>query len=655
MGAIITFERLNRILNSYYRDRYILDTKSLNEHLIAALKNERSLSRLIKSRIDPLEIAVKALVHTANVCIALEAAEIRRAKEHLVVRWLIENGNGTEELSTTVEYINNEREEYTMNNNIESINITEEIICSECGCIIEGDVHEIDGEYYCEECLEDNFVQCVNCGDWIRNYDAHSYGYNNYCEDCFNDHFAMCPHCNDYEPIDEMTMVDGRWVCDYCLHRYYTECERCGEWIPDEDVYTVNVDADGEQESWCHGCFEYNTWECNECGEIYSDNVNDNGCWTCDNCHCGEQDSDDIEHWRAPRGVQRYAYKPDACFCPSYDSDVIYYGFELEAESHGNDSDDWANEVNDTLGYTYVKRDGSLNDGMEIVSHPATIEYHLSKREEYTELFRRMRRAGWRSHDDGTCGLHVHISLKPMEERNDMAVSNLLLLFDRFWDNLVNFSRRKEEQLHRWAKRYPAGDHFYKDIKSKAKGRSDRYMAINLENRHTVEVRMFRGTLNPDTFFATLQLVDVLVNAAIDLGDDENAVMHISWNELVKSDHAELNAYLEKRHLLNIEEDDILDDILEEAVAEAVEAEIARELNTGIRELDGIRVGETVVVNDDYNIADMRGMIGDVVYIHERNSIAVAFPGFVGHNAGGFAPESNGWYFTSCDIHILPF
>ena len=36
--------------------------------------------------------------------------------------------------------------------------------------------------------------------------------------------------------------------------------------------------------------------------------------------------------------------------------------------------------MNGALGNTYVKRESSLENGMEIVSHPATLAYHMSKK-----------------------------------------------------------------------------------------------------------------------------------------------------------------------------------------------------------------------------------------------------------------------------------
>lgn len=60
------------------------------------------------------------------------------------------------------------------NTEIESITLTEEEerFCAECGCVIEGEGHEIDGNRYCDDCFEEYFVECADCGELIRIDDA---------------------------------------------------------------------------------------------------------------------------------------------------------------------------------------------------------------------------------------------------------------------------------------------------------------------------------------------------------------------------------------------------------------------------------------------------------------------------------------------------
>ena len=59
---------------------------------------------------------------------------------------------------------------------------------------------------------------------------------------------------------------------------------------------------------------------------------------------------------------------------------------------------------------------------------------------------------------------------------------------------------------------------------------------------------MFRGTLKYNTFIATLQMVDKIVDVAINLTDEE--INHQSWSDFVATiEETELIKYLKERNL----------------------------------------------------------------------------------------------------------
>ena len=74
-------------------------------------------------------------------------------------------------------------------------------------------------------------------------------------------------------------------------------------------------------------------------------------------------------------------------------------------------------------------------------------------------------------------------------------------------------------------------------------------MCVNLTNYHTVEFRMFRGTLKLNTLIATLQLLDRICDVAINLSDDE--LKDLSWTTFVAgcAHLPELVQYLKERQL----------------------------------------------------------------------------------------------------------
>ena len=74
---------------------------------------------------------------------------------------------------------------------------------------------------------------------------------------------------------------------------------------------------------------------------------------------------------------------------------------------------------------------------------------------------------------------------------------------------------------------------------------------MNLQNRDTIEFRMFRGTLKLNTFIATLQMVNRICDVALYLSDDELKAM--SWSTFMsgisEKETPELVRYLKERRL----------------------------------------------------------------------------------------------------------
>ena len=66
-----------------------------------------------------------------------------------------------------------------------------------------------------------------------------------------------------------------------------------------------------------------------------------------------------------------------------------------------------------------------------------------------------------------------------------------------------------------------------------------RYYAVNLSNDDTIEFRLFRGTLNPNSFFATLELV----NAIVCYSRSDESIDRMTWDDLLVTDR--LKAYWE--------------------------------------------------------------------------------------------------------------
>ena len=177
-------------------------------------------------------------------------------------------------------------------------------------------------------------------------------------------------------------------------------------------------------------------------------------------------------------------------------------------------------------------------------------------KDNYAKMFGKAIDIGYCSHKTTTCGLHFHISRNALTETE---IVKLVYLFEKHWKNVKVFTRRSQSKLNSWASRYGYGH--MADIEDKKIDKDEdeshdkltqlkrrgRYTALNLTNEHTVEFRVFRGTLNINTFIASMQFIRHLVDMVKEY--DIDALRAMSWSELMKNDFVELNEYLALRGL----------------------------------------------------------------------------------------------------------
>ena len=214
-----------------------------------------------------------------------------------------------------------------------------------------------------------------------------------------------------------------------------------------------------------------------------------------------------------------------------FDTGEREYSDEYDDEYYDNDDVSYSSKTHNAIakkflntltpqGNAYAMWDGSLINGFEIATHPATLKSHVSQFN-YKDAFAYLKSKGYKSHDAGTCGFHVHLSRRffgATRKQQYINVGKLAYLMETHWDKFVAFSRRDDNQLERWApinsfKRRLGDDFSYENIKYALRRTYEltgKYSAINFTHHNTFEIRIFRGTLNYDTFIATLTMIDSL-------------------------------------------------------------------------------------------------------------------------------------------------
>ena len=348
-----------------------------------------------------------------------------------------------------------------------------------------------------------------------------------------------CSVCGSLHPVEDLTEFDDSYLCSSCLHTETICCQRCGERL------WADSNAGDDATHLCQRCYDRYYTSCEDCGRvILTDDAyyvdDDSYEARCYSCHCRYDDS---------QVIHDYYYKPEPDFLGQGSR---WFGVELEIDDAGERNSNAAKIVsvaNQGGEHIYCKHDGSLSDGFEIVTHPMTIDYHMNNMP-WSAVLNQAKEMGYLSHQAGTCGLHIHINRSAFgktEAEQDEVIARILYFFEKNWEELLKFSRRTHKQLKQWAARYGLKEH-PKDILKCAKGDRERYTCINLTNYHTIEFRIFRGTLKLNTLLATLQLIDRICDVALYLSDE--GIKDMSWSTFVAGcTQPELVQYLKERRL----------------------------------------------------------------------------------------------------------
>ncbi len=549
------------------------------------------------------------------------------------------------------------------------------ITCKHCGAVVEGEPAMHHGDTYCEDCAELlGYVKCDECGEWfdpdcdeLVEYDGFTY-----CEDCARDRgLEKCDECGDWHPERDFTTVYGNWrigdinVCQSCLNEMLENeqafyCEDCGDYYQsraNDSYYTASGST------ICESCRNDHYAYCCDCNELFDVDYlewNDNDdCYYCENC---------ADRHRSC--VHDYGFRPHPVFHgifgkyrPTY-GDPITIGFELEVDD-GDDEAGCAQEIMDNFDEDtlYLKHDSSVT--FEIVTHPHTLEAYR-KEFDLETLCEIPPRYGFSSHNCGTCGLHMHVGRDQLGETYEdrgTTIAKVVLLMYRHWPSLMKFSRRRESDLSRWANRPDFSfnprikytDDKLKELVKSYYSTRGRYQALNLENRGTIEFRLWRGSLKPSTIDATLQLTSNIVMYAMTHTFED--VAKSVWTDITQYELCEnLDNYLEERRL-TLGEEPFNIPYNNEVTPDPERANPAPD---GAKFRIGDRVRFTSTRDGFYLSASATGHTGTVVYIDKgagsafgdvfRYAVLLDEPIPGAHSCNGHVDGDRGYY--GLDQHL---
>lgn len=309
-----------------------------------------------------------------------------------------------------------------------------------------------------------------------------------------------CAHCDTLVKLPgEMHNVQGEMVCAICYENETRECPSCHT---REFWHRMQR---GPTEPVCRTCAERLMTSCPACGEPTPRGSVRNG--TCPACV-------------RSRFIHSYSHKPNPLFfldpaAPTVHAPVApvaCMGVELETELPRSIRDCAAHAYEACRGiddFIYAKHDGSLNYGVEYVSHPfswAWVQGGGGAR--WSEFLAKLRETKHTSYDPGTCGMHVHVTRKFYQGD---PLFRLLNLAQNCPQLFLQMSRRNESDLIQWANPRGGNPTQFRNIADGHANSPTKYTSINVTQK-TIEFRLFRGTLNTTGFFANLEATKAMLD-----------------------------------------------------------------------------------------------------------------------------------------------
>jgi hypothetical protein len=314
--------------------------------------------------------------------------------------------------------------------------------------------------------------------------------------------------CDDFvwDEIDErFIFADNASYVNGRRDGFYTHDNNCNGC---NDIYRYNGEWINEE------YMEYNglVWDCNN--ELA--HIDDVYYWESDGDYHhspesdDDDDDDDDDSDMDSACINSYSYRPSMKFhkLSNENENAPFFGIELEVErknSNGLKHKYMAGKIDHE--HWYFKTDGSLTDGFEIVTHPMTFNYIKNCESTFSDSLKLLVENGYNSYDANTCGMHIHIS------KNNFTTWHLYRFLKFFVENkefIVSISQRKMEKLKKWANIEDDNDTSLIYKAKKKDGNNERYVAINLKNSQTIEIRIFRGTLNLNSFMKNIEFAHSL-------------------------------------------------------------------------------------------------------------------------------------------------
>ena len=199
--------------------------------------------------------------------------------------------------------------------------------------------------------------------------------------------------------------------------------------------------------------------------------------------------------------------------------------------------------VGDTMfGHALMKEDGSITNGFELVSRPAGYTSHLARYDSFlTDLPEYI-------HPHKSCGMHVHISRTAFTH---LGAGKLVEFMNREdnKDFIKLIAGRGTTSYQNREDSYDIKTPYLQAVKDRYVGR---YNFVNLNNKKTIELRIFATPANKQEFNIRMQFVKAMIEYCkpamhtVSLKQQTHYQSFVNWLSTMSKDFKQLNNYIKE-------------------------------------------------------------------------------------------------------------
>lgn len=347
------------------------------------------------------------------------------------------------------------------------------------------------------------------------------YLYDSVNSDTFLSGLKRCNCCGKYHTAEQYT--NGSYYCNECAEKY-TKCPICGQYILKSEVVQLK---DIKTPLTADEKMRYSKGACHTCINQLTDAYKRAG-------YYHDAPSDAPLFYNASRKNTPLASESD--------SGTRYFGIEFEFAIQSDDlysahcDDDDYDSTDDCLcnaveqvltelserGYdrhVYSESDSSIEPyGYEFITNPMTLDYLMD-----TDIIKRIvnTTATAYFYDDESCGMHIHVNRGSLNKYSVAKMNMILTSLEYRQNYIVTKVSGRENGCDDWSKIVNFSDAYYCNnteeryscIYEQMRG-NGRYVALNSQNKNTVEFRFFGSTMDISLIKYRLYFINALCSYA---------------------------------------------------------------------------------------------------------------------------------------------